>query len=64
MVVAVLCCGQVLMEISEAAVFSFDYMCLVLVASILAGTGLATNNTVSLRCFLGWAVVESSERGW
>jgi hypothetical protein len=38
--------SQVTAEIYQAAVFSFDYLCLVLVASALAGIGLATDNTV------------------
>ena len=33
-------------SIGAAADFSFDYMMLVVVASLLAGVGLATNNTV------------------
>lgn len=41
---------QVTTEIYQAAVFSFDYLCLVIVASVLAGIGLATNNTVSRVC--------------
>ncbi|CAM9594685.1 unnamed protein product [Chrysoparadoxa australica] len=37
---------QVIEQISEQARFSFDYLCLLLVANFLAAIGLATNNTV------------------
>ena len=37
---------QLLSQIMEGAVFSFDYMCLVIIASALAGVGLAMNSVV------------------
>uniref|UniRef100_A0A7S2XSZ6 TIGR00341 family protein n=1 Tax=Attheya septentrionalis TaxID=420275 RepID=A0A7S2XSZ6_9STRA len=37
---------QVREQIVEQAAFSFDFIALVIIASILAGVGLATNNTV------------------
>mmetsp|Transcript_5150 Transcript_5150/g.20552 ORF Transcript_5150/g.20552 Transcript_5150/m.20552 type:complete len:438 (-) Transcript_5150:1690-3003(-) len=37
---------QVKEQIRDAATLSFDYICLVIIASILAGVGLATDNTV------------------
>ena len=37
---------QVVEGVRNAATFSFDYLCLVIVASMLAAVGLASNNTV------------------
>mmetsp|Transcript_35143 Transcript_35143/g.110631 ORF Transcript_35143/g.110631 Transcript_35143/m.110631 type:complete len:838 (-) Transcript_35143:147-2660(-) len=37
---------QVVEQVHEGAVFNFDYAALVIIASILAGVGLASNNTV------------------
>ena len=37
---------QVVEGVRGAATFSFDYLCLVIVASMLAAVGLASNNTV------------------
>jgi uncharacterized hydrophobic protein (TIGR00271 family) len=37
---------QVVQTVRGAATFSFDYLCLVIVAALLAAVGLASNNTV------------------
>lgn len=35
-------------ETKQSAALTFDYICLIIVASVLAGIGLATDNAVSL----------------
>ena len=39
---------EVLANVHSGATFSFDYMIFVIVASMIAGVGLATNNTVAI----------------
>ena len=39
---------EVIENVRSAAVFTFDYLMLVLVASMIAGVGLAINSTVSI----------------